>query len=321
MSRSGCFRQIVERLSVSLTGGLSKDKRGVISHTTVENGSRAFTSSVSNTGLLDLRHALFKNATRRGQTRLASSSSSGKPAANKGASASGPDAAAAERINYVSYRSLGMTMLTGAGLWWYFDSLQKDRMERAAAKGAKQAKVAGAAAIGGDFELIESESGKPFCLDDLKGKFSLLYFGFTHCPDVCPDELEKISSAVEMVNKEVSKGAVKPVFITLDPERDGAKQVSAYVKEFHPDMIGLTGSKDAITQVTKAYRVYFTKAGVGEMTGNNKEKDEDYLIDHSIITYLLDPEGEFVTFYGKNYTDREMATSIVQNIMSWKPNT
>ena len=212
-------------------------------------------------------------------------------------------------------------MLTGAGLWWYFDSLQKDRMERAAAKGAKQAKVAGAAAIGGDFELIESESGKPFCLDDLKGKFSLLYFGFTHCPDVCPDELEKISSAVEMVNKEVSKGAVKPVFITLDPERDGAKQVSAYVKEFHPDMIGLTGSKDAITQVTKAYRVYFTKAGVGEMTGNNKEKDEDYLIDHSIITYLLDPEGEFVTFYGKNYTDREMATSIVQNIMSCKPNT
>lgn len=99
MSRSGCFRQIVERLSVSLTGGLSKDKRGVISHTTLENGSRAFTSSVSNTGLLDLRHALFKNATRRGQTRLASSSSSGKPAANKGASASGPDAAAAERIN------------------------------------------------------------------------------------------------------------------------------------------------------------------------------------------------------------------------------
>lgn len=221
-------------------------------------------------------------------------------------------------MQHVSYRSLGLTMLTGAGLWWYFESMEKDRMTRAAAKGAKQAKVAGAAAIGGDFELVESESGKKFCLDDLKGNFSMLYFGFTHCPDVCPDELEKIASAVDMINKEVSKGTVRPVFITLDPERDGAKQVSAYVKEFHPQMIGLTGSKDAITQVTKAYRVYFTKAGVGEMTGN-QEKDEDYLIDHSIITYLLDPEGEFVTFYGKNYTDREMATSIVEIMKSWKP--
>lgn len=221
-------------------------------------------------------------------------------------------------MQHVSYRSLGLTMLTGAGLWWYFDSIEKDRMAKAAHKGATQAKVAGTAAIGGDFELVESDTGKTFCRDDLKGKFSLLYFGFTHCPDVCPDELEKIASAVDMVNKEGSQGNIIPVFITLDPERDGAKEVSSYVKEFHPQMIGLTGSKDAIAQVTKAYRVYFTKAGINDMTGN-EGKDDDYLIDHSIITYLLDPEGNFVTFYGKNYTDREMATSIVSIMQSWKP--
>lgn len=220
-------------------------------------------------------------------------------------------------MQHVSYRSLGLTVLTGAGLWWYYESMEKDRMAKAALKAAKEAKVAGTAAIGGDFELIESGTRKPFCRDDLKGKFSLLYFGFTHCPDVCPDELEKISSAVDIINKEGGNGNITPVFITLDPERDGAKQVDAYVKEFHPLMIGLTGSKEAITKVTKAYRVYFTKAGVGEMTGN-QNNSEDYLIDHSIITYLLDPEGEFVTFFGKNYTDREMATSIMEIIKSWK---
>ena len=221
----------------------------------------------------------------------------------------------------VSYTSLGLTMLTGAGLWWYFKSVEKQRMEKIAQKGAKNAVVAGKADIGGDFELIDSRNGKTFHSDALKGGFSLLYFGFTHCPDVCPDELEKIASAIDLVDEEMKGSTFKPVtpvFITLDPERDGVKQVAAYVKEFHPRMIGLTGSTESITKVTKSYRVYFTKAGVGEMTNNTSNtKDDDYLIDHSIITYLLDPKGEFVTFYGKNYTDRAMADSMLSIIKSY----
>ncbi|KAI8102366.1 hypothetical protein M9435_005970 [Picochlorum sp. BPE23] len=220
----------------------------------------------------------------------------------------------------VSYKSLGLTVVTGAGLWWYYDSMQRDKMSKVAEQGARTSVVAGKAAIGGDFQLTD-DKGKPFHSDALKGAFSLLYFGFTHCPDVCPDELEKIAAAIDIIDAKAPKdmGLIKPVFITLDPERDGVEQIKHYVKEFHPRMIGLTGSMEDVTKVTKAYRVYFTKAGVGEMTGTSTEQDEsDYLIDHSIITYLLDPNGTFVTFYGKNYTKEEMAASILDLMRAWK---
>lgn len=213
----------------------------------------------------------------------------------------------------MSYASLALAGVTGAGLYYYFEKVKADRHARAALKGAQNAKVAGKADIGGPFTLVDSASNKPFSSEQLKGTWSLLYFGFTHCPDICPDELEKIASAIDMIEKE-SKGDVRitPVFITLDPERDGVKEVAPYVKEFHPRMIGLTGSKDDIMKVTKSYRVYFTKAGVGEMTGNEGSvSDDEYLIDHSIISYLLAPDGSFVTFFGKNYSDEEMAQSIL----------
>ena len=216
----------------------------------------------------------------------------------------------------VSYASLALAGATGAGLYYWFERTKADRHARAALKGAQHAKVVGQADIGGPFTLIDSATNKPFSSDQLKGGYSLLYFGFCHCPDICPDELEKIASAIDIVDKK-SNGATKitPVFITLDPERDGAAQVAPYVKEFHDRMIGLTGSKEDITKVTKSWRVYYTKAGVGEMTGNGtagKADDDDYLIDHSIITYLLDKDGTFVTFFGKNYTDAEMAQRLLE---------
>lgn len=217
----------------------------------------------------------------------------------------------------VSYASLALAGVTGAGLYYYFEKVKADRHARAALKGAQNAKVAGKADIGGPFTLIDSATNKSFSSDQLKGTWSLLYFGFTHCPDICPDELEKIAAAVDMVEKQ-SKGQIliTPVFITLDPERDGVKEVAPYVKEFHPRMIGLTGSLEDIMKVAKSYRVYFTKAGIGEMTGNGADQDEDYLIDHSIVTYLLDDGSdkehcEFVTFFGKNFSDEEMAKSIL----------
>jgi protein SCO1/2 len=180
-------------------------------------------------------------------------------------------------------------------------------------KGAQHAKVVGQADIGGPFTLTNAATKKPFSSDQLKGGYSLLYFGFCHCPDICPDELEKIASAIDMVD-EKSGGATKitPVFITLDPERDGPAQVAPYVKEFHERMIGLTGSKEEITKVTKDWRVYYTKAGVGDVTGSDDGDDtNDYLIDHSIITYLLDQDAKFATFFGKNYTDAEMADRLL----------
>ena len=184
--------------------------------------------------------------------------------------------------------------------------------------------VVGQATIGGPFSLIESTTKKPFSDKNLLGKFSLLYFGFTHCPDICPDELEKLASAVDIASKKTGiQQGILPVFITVDPERDGPHQVSAYVKEFHPRMVGLTGTTDAVKEAAKAYRVYYTKATLGEVTGAEGgggagAADEDYLIDHSIITYLVDPEGSFVTFYGKNYSDAEMGASLAGHVEKWR---
>eukprot|EP00775_Hariotina_reticulata_P007260 gene7260-7473_t len=166
--------------------------------------------------------------------------------------------------------------------------------------------VVGRAAVGGPFSLIDQD-GKPFTHENLPGKFSVLYFGFTHCPDICPDELEKLAAALDLIEKQVGY-QVQPIFISVDAARDTPKAVKAYIKEFHPRLIGLTGSEEAVKACSKAYRVYFHKTG---------DSDTDYLVDHSIIMYLIDPSGEFVTFYGKNFTAQQLADSIGKHITKW----
>eukprot|EP00877_Chromochloris_zofingiensis_P010364 jgi/Chrzof1/5581/Cz16g08020.t1 len=166
--------------------------------------------------------------------------------------------------------------------------------------------VVGKAAVGGPFSLIDQD-GKPFTHANLLGNFNVLYFGFTHCPDICPDELEKLAAAVDLIEKQTGK-KVQPIFISIDPARDTAKKVKAYVGEFHPRLIGLTGSEEAVKSMSKAYRVYFHKTG---------DDPNDYLVDHSIIMYLVDPEGEFVTFYGKNFSAQQLADSIGEHMSSW----
>eukprot|EP00879_Flechtneria_rotunda_P004816 GHRR01005089.1.p1 GENE.GHRR01005089.1~~GHRR01005089.1.p1 ORF type:complete len:313 (+),score=96.78 GHRR01005089.1:264-1202(+) len=167
--------------------------------------------------------------------------------------------------------------------------------------------VVGKAAVGGPFSLVDQD-GKTFTHENLLGKFSVLYFGFTHCPDICPDELEKLAAAVDLLEQK-QQHHIQPVFISVDPKRDTPKAVKAYIKEFHPRLIGLTGSEEAVKACSKAYRVYFHKSG---------DSDTDYLIDHSIIMYLIDPAGEFVTFYGKNFTAEQLADSIGQHICKWQ---
>lgn len=227
----------------------------------------------------------------------------------------------AARRGPVSYVSLGLTMATGAGLvYWY----ENEKQKKLSSISGKDTAVVGKATIGGPFKLIDTNN-KPFTEQDLLGKFTALYFGFTHCPDICPEELEKVASAVTLASKQtgIADGIV-PVFITVDPERDVPDLVGQYVKEFHPKMIGLTGGVEAVKDAAKQYRVYYTKASLGEITDGENSKEpgpgDDYLIDHSIITYLLDPEGNFVTFYGKNYTDKEMAESLVKQVDAWKKN-
>lgn len=216
----------------------------------------------------------------------------------------------------VSWLSLALTAATGAGLVFYYDHLKAKKVQGIAAAGSA---TAGAAAIGGPFSgLVVGPAGKqPFSSADLVGKgWHLLYFGFTHCPDVCPDELEKVAVVVDKLaagdmKKQNPPLALTPVFISLDPARDTPAQVGAYVKEFHPSMIGVTGPMEAVKEAARAYRVYHAKAPTGP-------EPLDYLIDHSIITYLVAPDGSFSTFFGKNVGVEAMAEGVWERAAEWE---
>lgn len=147
----------------------------------------------------------------------------------------------------------------------------------------EQAPLAGAA-IGGDFTLT-GEDGQPVSWRDFKGKWRMVYFGFTYCPDICPTDLQRSSQGLKLYAKDHAALAAKiqPLFITIDPERDTPEVVAEFTDAFARDLIGLTGTPEQIATVAKAFGVYYAK---GEATA-----DGAYMMDHSNVTYLFDPEG------------------------------
>lgn len=163
--------------------------------------------------------------------------------------------------------------------------------------------------LGGPWTLYDAKTGKPVTSEDLKGKFQLIYFGFTYCPDICPEELEKQAAVVDAVDK-VFPGLVQPVFITVDPRRDTLAQTASYVSEFHKRLLGLTGSPNQIKKVTRMFRVYYNEG----IKTRSDDGEEDYLVDHSIIHYMMGPDNEFIDFYGKNLNIEEMTSKIVRSI-------
>lgn len=204
----------------------------------------------------------------------------------------------------MSMKVLLMSMMAGAGMLAGIQQYKDQKMQRISQNSQQ---VVGKAAVGGAFELVDYD-GKKFTEKDLLGEFALLYFGFTFCPDICPDELEKIAEMITAVQEKTGV-KVTPVFISVDPERDTPAKVKEYVKEFHRDMLGLTGDIESVKKVSKLYRVYYSK------TGDSKD---DYLVDHSIIHYLINPEGEFVTFYSKAYTSEQLTESVLGHLADWQ---
>ncbi|EPS59974.1 hypothetical protein M569_14830, partial [Genlisea aurea] len=205
----------------------------------------------------------------------------------------------------VSWMSFALLICTGAGLVYHYDREKKRHIEEIdkGAKEVKQGPSVGKAAIGGEFNLID-HNGKPVTDKDFMGQWNLIYFGFTHCPDICPEELQKLVSAVDKI-KHKSGLEIVPVFISVDPERDNVEQVREYVKEFHPKLVGVTGTPDEIKRAARGYRVYYMKT---------EDEGSDYLVDHSIVMYLMDPKMEFVKFFGKNYDDNSLADGVIAEI-------
>lgn len=141
-----------------------------------------------------------------------------------------------------------------------------------------------------------------------------MYFGFTRCPDICPEELDKMARMLDLVQEKMPKGTLLPIFVTCDPERDNPKALKAYLSEFHEDFIGLTGTYDQIKDLCKKYRVYFS-------TPQNVKPGQDYLVDHSIYFYLMDPEGDFVEALGRQHSPDEAAKVILDHMRDWRGKT
>ena len=160
------------------------------------------------------------------------------------------------------------------------------------------------AAIGGPFTLID-ENGRTVTEDSFDGKWRLIYFGYTFCPDVCPTDMQSLAQgfrAFEAAEPELA-AQVQPIFVTIDPARDTPAVVRTFTDAFHPRFLGLTGSPAQVDAALKAYRVYASRgAGSGD----------DYLMDHSAIAYLMGPDGRPVSFLGQGVPPAEVSAELAK---------
>lgn len=161
----------------------------------------------------------------------------------------------------------------------------------------------GVADVGGPFRLTD-QSGKAVTDQDFRGRYMLIYFGYSFCPDVCPTTLGVMAEALQKLGAEGAR--VVPVFITIDPERDTPKVLTDYMKAFGPQFVGLTGDAAAIKDVEKKYRVYAVKRPLDPAKGLKG----GYGMDHSSVIYLMGPNGKLVTFYDEAISPDDLAKDL-----------
>ncbi len=145
----------------------------------------------------------------------------------------------------------------------------------------------GKALVGGPFTLVD-HTGKTVTDKDFRGRYMLVYFGFTHCPDVCPTGLQVMAAALEKVGAKAEQ--VTPILITVDPERDTPEQLASYVPSFHPRLVGLTGSPEQVGAALKSYRVYAKKV-------EDPKSAAGFTFDHTSLLYLMDRNGDYIAHF------------------------
>lgn len=164
------------------------------------------------------------------------------------------------------------------------------------------------AAVGGPFTLVD-ETGKTVTSASFDGKWRLMYFGFTYCPDVCPTDTAKMAAALRLFEKKHPEAAEKlqPIFVTVDPERDTPEALTEFTDTFHPRILGLTGSREQVDAVLKTFRVYASK-----VPGTTPEA---YTYDHLAIFYLMDPKGRPVEFLASATATPEQLQAMLERFL------
>jgi protein SCO1 len=162
------------------------------------------------------------------------------------------------------------------------------------------------AKIGGPFTLVGTD-GRTVRDTDFAGKYRLVYFGYTFCPDVCPTDLQRVAAAMKTLEKQDRAKADKivPIFISVDPERDTPAVVKQFVSAFSPRIVGLTGTPEQVAKAAKEYAISYTKQPAGSGGG--------YLVDHMAITYLMGPDGKPISFFSRD----QGADAIVTELQRW----
>ncbi len=160
--------------------------------------------------------------------------------------------------------------------------------------------------IGGRFSLID-QHGKTRHSEEFEGKFRLIYFGYTFCPDICPLGLDNISKALKILERD--RDQIVPIFVTVDPQRDTPKILNLYSQNFHPRLIMLTGDQKSIDKVAKNFHVFSQRAKESET------KTTDYLIDHSTLIYFMDRQGKFIRMFPHS-TEPEKIVAMINESLS-----
>jgi protein SCO1 len=169
--------------------------------------------------------------------------------------------------------------------------------------GAGPAANEGKPLIGGAFSLVDG-AGKRVTDQDFRGKLMLVFFGYAHCPDVCPTELQTMADVLEQLGPDAAK--LTPLFISVDPKRDTPAAIESYVKNFSPRIVGLTGDATEVASAAKAYRVYYRKVG--------DDSSDAYTVDHSAFVYMMDGAGRYVTHFSFNTEPKTIVEAVKKQI-------
>ena len=198
------------------------------------------------------------------------------------------------RLPLIPYLALAAFVLIGT--LWHLGDL-------AGQHGVQTVPTGDAVRIGGSFSLTDQD-GVLRSDKDYRGKYLLVFFGYTYCPDVCPTTLAVMKAALEMMGSRADR--VVPLFITVDPKRDTPAKLKEYLSSFGPRFVGLTGDDSAIASVAKEYRVYYRMRPA--------ENGAEYTVDHSGVVYLMDGSGDFVANYALDNSPDSMARDILKRL-------